>query len=77
MSDRATQKARILSLLQSRRMIALPELLDLRIANYRARLSELRKDGYDIVCWRENRHDGQVHTRYELKGQTELFGSRT
>ena len=74
MSDRVTQKARILSLLQSRDMVALPDILNLRIANYRARISEMRKEGYEIICWRVT-VDGQVRTTYTLKGQTGLFGS--
>ena len=76
MSDRATQKARILSLLQSRQMVALPDILALQIASYTCRIFELREDGYDIVChkWQFN---GQTHVKYELKGQKELFGSAT
>ena len=77
MSDRTTQKARILSLLQSQQMVALPDILALQIASYTRRISELRhEDGYDIVChkWQFN---GQTHIKYELKGQAELFGSMT
>ena len=71
MSDRATQKARILSLLQSRQMVALPDILALQIASYTRRISELRhEDGYDIVCHKEMR-GGQLHTKYELRGPEE------
>ena len=62
---RNTQSERILALLKSKEWVGLPEILDLRIANYRARISELRNEGYDIQCWKE-RVNGQTRTRYWL-----------
>jgi hypothetical protein len=52
MSDRLTQQNRILLLLESygNGWCRLPVILDLRIANYRARISELRQQGHDIQC---------------------------
>lgn len=72
MSDRATQKARLLELLQSRPLVALPDILALQIASYTRRISELREDGWEIVCHKWQ-FDGQTHVKYELKGQRELF----
>ena len=68
MSDRKTQSDRILALLRTKEWVTLPEILDLRIANYRARISELREAGYDIPCLRQN-FDGTLHTQYSLRGE--------
>ena len=65
MSDRATQKARILSLLQSRQMVALPDILALGYACHTRRITELREDGWEITCHKEY-VDGQTRTKYEL-----------
>ncbi len=62
---RNCQSERILALLKSKEWVTLPEILDLRIANYRARISELRKEGYWIACV-EERINGQTHTKYRL-----------
>lgn len=50
MSDRLTQKERIRMLLESRagQWIPLPEILALHIAQFGARIKELRADGMDI-----------------------------
>jgi hypothetical protein len=65
MADHATQRERILALLQSHEWIALPQILGLYIANYRARISELRREGYEIQL-RDERVNGGRHTSYRL-----------
>jgi hypothetical protein len=45
--------------------VPLPDILSLFIANYRARISELRRAGYPIEL-REEWVDGQRHTAYRL-----------
>ena len=65
--SRDTQCQRILTLLLGRKgyQVTLPEILDLRIANYRARISELRDRGWDIQLRREARKSqasGTPHT---------------
>ena len=65
MSDRKTQQDRILALLQSSEWVYLPDILDLRIANYRARISELRRQCYVISC--ETEWVGRTrHSKYRL-----------
>ena len=66
MNNRATQSERILALLRSREWVDLPTILDLRIANYRARLSELRAKGYVIWNRKEEGPDGVTHSWYKL-----------
>jgi hypothetical protein len=66
--DRQTQQKRILSLLESREWVPLPMMLDLRIACYTRRISELREQGFVIECeteWRE----GIRHSKYRLVRQ--------
>jgi len=44
-----SQKARILRLLKRKRYATLPEILDLRIASFTKRISDLREEGYEIT----------------------------
>ena len=46
--NKDTQKARILRLLRRRMWVSLPDILDLRIANYTSVISELRDAGYEV-----------------------------
>ncbi len=72
MSDKATQRTRILNLLLSKPWVLLPEILDLRIASYTRRISELREMGYDIRC--ETRYvDGVKSSRYHLEAQKNFW----
>lgn len=50
MSDRKSQCARILALLQEHadREVSLVDILELKISQYGARISELREEGYEI-----------------------------
>jgi hypothetical protein len=43
------QRNKILSLLQSKPEVSLPEILSLGIAQYNARIHELRGQGYEIT----------------------------
>ena len=72
MSHRETQCMRLLALLQSKPVVTLPEIMELRLASHSRRISDLRKLGYDIICHDEY-VDGQRHTKYELRGQRQLF----
>ncbi len=76
--SRQTQCERILALLQAHKgeWVSLPRILDLHIAQYNARIYELRAQYYDIECRREWTGDGQVHSFYRLRakqGQLELL----
>lgn len=62
-----TQTARVLSLLQSKDVVTLPELLDLRIASLTRRVSDLRAQGWLIEC-SETRVGKQRRTSYRLVG---------
>lgn len=62
---RRTQADRVLALLRSKEWVTLPEILDLRIANYRARISELRRRGYWIECY-VKQVNGEKRTEYNL-----------
>lgn len=75
-THRLSQADRILHLLEAAtryasvygdkyKWITLPQMLSLSIANYRARISELRQAGHHIECHRET-VDGQVRTKYRL-----------
>ena len=70
---RRTQADRILSLLKSSEWVDLPTILDLRVANYRARISELRKKGFRIECvitYVKYQDGTSAHrTRYKLLGE--------
>lgn len=71
MSQRDTQAQRILKLLQrySPNEVSLVEILDLHIAQFGARILELRRAGYDIRNRRETANDGTVHSWYKLVTQ--------
>jgi Helix-turn-helix domain len=62
---RLSQRARLLRLLLSANEIGLPEILDLRISQYNARISELRGQGFDIRN-RSEHIDGVVHSWFRL-----------
>lgn len=62
---RPTQRERILSLLAGGEWIPLPKILALNIAQFGARILELRRDGHNI----ENRVEevnGETHSWYRL-----------
>ena len=59
------QRNKILSLLQSKPEVSLPEILSLGIAQYNARIHELRGQGYEITNRTEN-VDGTKHSYYHL-----------
>jgi len=62
-----SQCMRILNLLRSKEKVQLPELLKMWIANHTARMSNLRKKGYDIKCkkkWDEEAKE--YHSEYKL-----------
>ena len=66
-SNRKSQCDRLLALITSYGEFGcpLPEILDLRIANYRARISELREQNYRLDCETEW-VDGVRHSKYRL-----------
>ena len=66
-NHRLTQRDRLLQLLQSRSgaWVPLPEILNLQVAQYGARIFELRRAGYQI----ENKQEGE-HTYFRLLGFT-------
>jgi hypothetical protein len=78
-SLRESQNDRLLKLLQRAgdAGISLPRILDMRIANYSARISDLRLLGFKIECSRERVErtypNGQTywetHTKYTLTGK--------
>jgi hypothetical protein len=65
--QRLNQRKRILELLRSHdgAWVPLPEILDLQVAQYGARILELRRAGYQI----ENRQEGE-HSWFRLIGFT-------
>jgi hypothetical protein len=63
--DKSDQQQHIYELLLSKEWVTLPEIMDLRIANYRARISELREQGYHIECETEW-VNGVRHSKYRL-----------
>ena len=64
--SRTSQRERLLALLKSRSgWIGLDEILGLRIAQFSARILELRRDGYTITN-RIERHDGKLFSSYRL-----------
>jgi len=79
MSDRQTQRARLLALLQSHGFsyspkprygwVALPEIMALGIASHTRRIHELRKE-WDIEL-RDEWVGGQRRTAYRLLGRKE------
>jgi hypothetical protein len=68
MSVRETQCARILDLLKERAgtWVPLPTILDLHIAQYNARIFQLRANGHNIENKIERGDDGQVRSWYRL-----------
>lgn len=77
MRHRETQRDRLLRYFKERRgeWIPLPEILALGIAQYSARIFELRRDGFRIENRTEHR-DGRVLSWFRLavpKGQQALF----
>ena len=84
MSDRQTQRERLLALLQSRihvpsslegkpisyDWVTLPEILNLRIASFTRRLHEIRKE-WDVEL-RDEWREGQRHTAYRILGRKSL-----
>jgi hypothetical protein len=72
-----TQRSRLLQLLIEARgaEVPLPQILDLRISQFGARIHELRKLGFKITN-RTERIAGVVHSyfRLELGEQPTLFG---
>ena len=70
MSDRQTQQQRILSLLSSGEWVSLPRILDLRIAKYGSRITELRRE-WEIEL-RDEWVGGQRRTAYRILGRKAL-----
>src|SRR3990172_7961897 len=66
--NRTSQRNRIYALLKENegRRVSLSRILDLRIANYRARISELRQEGHTILCEKQRQDDGTIHSWYTL-----------
>ena len=62
---RKTQRQRLFDLLSCRQWISLPQILDLRISQYSARVHELRKMGCRIES-KSERRDGQLHSWFRL-----------
>jgi hypothetical protein len=62
-----TQRGRILALLINAREVPLPAILALGIAQYSARIHELRALGFRIENRRE-RVNGALHTYFRLNG---------
>jgi len=63
---RKTQRQRLFDLLSCREWVSLPQILDLRVSQYSARIHELRKMGCEI----ENRtewKDGELCSWFRLK----------
>jgi len=61
-----SQRQRVFDLLSSRQWVSLPQILDLRVSQYSARIHELRKMGCEI----ENRtewKDGELCSWFRLK----------
>jgi predicted transcriptional regulator len=66
---RASQAARILALLQAHEWVGLPAILDLRIASFTRRLSDLKSDGW-VIERREKRVGRARHSEYRLLGKS-------
>lgn len=64
-NGKLSQRARLLSLLLSDREVELPQILDLRIGQYNARINELRGLHFDIRN-RTEHVSGVVHSWYSL-----------
>jgi hypothetical protein len=92
-TDRSTQRGRLLALLVRARSteVSLPEILNLKISQFGARIKELKAMGFKITNRQESR-DGQRHSFYRLESgptvpppapkseppeQSKLFGDLT
>lgn len=76
MYDTRPQHIRILELLKKYDTVPLTKILKMkpRIANYSARISELRDQGYLIDCevkTVKTRHGHESHSQYELLGRVD------
>lgn len=73
LEQRPTQCQRLLSFFTERQgqKIRLPELLDLNISQYNARILELRRQGHVIECGEEIRSGVERHTWYIYRGRAE------
>lgn len=67
MPTRQTQQRRLLDLLRSREWVSLPAILDLHIASYTRRISELREQGFVIINRKELSTEGIWHSQYSLQ----------
>jgi len=64
---RKTQKEKILALLKRKKFVSVPELMRLGIACHTSRISELRRDGYDIVNTEKyNKKTHNLESKYHL-----------
>jgi hypothetical protein len=72
LSDHATQRERLLALLElaEQSWVPLPRILSLQIACYTRRIHELRKEGWQIEI-AEERQGRQRRTKYRLTGRKE------
>jgi hypothetical protein len=72
---RPNQEQRLLQVLRQAKgaWVELPTILDLRIAQYSARIHGLRKKGYQI----ENDDDNKPHTRFRLVSEPAFFKPRS
>ena len=70
MSGRITQKERVFSLLLANKgqWVTIPQLLELRIVDYRRRIFELREEGWLIQTMPETWKDGCRLSGYKLVG---------
>ena len=69
LEKRPTQCDRLLALLEAHRgdWVPLPTVLALGIAQYNARVWELRRAGYAITNRKEMAEDGSVHSWFRLE----------
>lgn len=82
MNHRETQRDRVLQLLQSYdgRWCPLPKILELNIAQFGARILELRRQGHAIENKQEKDFGGVMHSWYRLVPKNEqlsLLGAPT
>jgi hypothetical protein len=74
--SRVSQCERLLTLLKSRSgWVGLDEILGLRIAQFSARILELRRDGYTITN-RIERRDGKLLSSYKLLSEPATSAQR-
>lgn len=65
---RQFQKNRVLGLLESKEWVSVALILDLRVASYTRRLTDLKREGY-IIERREKRVGRQRYSEYRLLGK--------